>query len=141
MSTPTRPRFTPPANRPSKLGETMGCLFRIAFLVAVLGGVFYLIGIPSMNQRNVLPPVQPVPNAATTTDRPVAKNIPPQQVPPLTGEPSAAQPAAGADKAQNIELATAGSIQRQQLAAGKFKQHQVIAIYEELKRVLDEWEN
>jgi hypothetical protein len=40
----------------------------------------------------------------------------------------------------NIELTTAASIQRQQLAAAKFKQRQTIAVFEEVKQALDEWE-
>src|SRR5690606_16997765 len=60
---------------------------------------------------------------------------------PASGPP-AASPAAPSspDQLQNVELATAASIQRQQLAAAKFKQRQAVAIFDEVTRAIDEWE-
>ncbi len=44
------------------------------------------------------------------------------------------------ESAQNVELATVASVQRQQLIAAKLKQRQVIAAFDELARDLREWE-
>ena len=44
------------------------------------------------------------------------------------------------ESAQNVELATVASVQRQQLIAGKLKQRQATAAFDELTRDLREWE-
>lgn len=44
------------------------------------------------------------------------------------------------ESAQNVELATVASVQRQQLIAAKLKQRQTIAAFDELSRDLREWE-
>jgi hypothetical protein len=142
---PTRPRFTP-ANRPSKLGETKGCLFRFALLAAILFFPAKFLYDAATAPKQV-PPValdaigpgqrrhiaDPLPERTPVGPRRPADSDRYQNVVP-TG------PSAAAEQPQEIELATAGGIQRQQLAAGKFKQRQVIAAYDEVKRTLDEWE-
>jgi hypothetical protein len=44
------------------------------------------------------------------------------------------------ESAQNVELATVASVQRQQLIAAKLKQRQAVAAFDELSRDLREWE-
>ncbi|MEJ7639872.1 MAG: hypothetical protein WKF75_18345, partial [Singulisphaera sp.] len=44
------------------------------------------------------------------------------------------------ESAQNVELATVASVQRQQLLAAKLKQRQTVAVFDELTRDLREWE-
>src|SRR4051794_35798229 len=46
-------------------------------------------------------------------------------------------PTPAIEPSPTIELTTAASIQRQQLAAAKFKQRQTIAVFEEVKQALD----
>jgi hypothetical protein len=82
--------------------------------------------------------------------KPVPPNPLAQGPPPASGPPAVAQPApslapppatpSGPDQLQNVELTTAASIQRQQLAAAKFKQRQAVAIFDEVTRAIDEWE-
>ena len=44
------------------------------------------------------------------------------------------------ESAQNVELATVASVQRQQLLAAKLKQRQAVAAFDELSRDLRDWE-
>ena len=55
---------------------------------------------------------------------------------PLPQQPAPFTP----ESAQNIELATVASVQRQQLVAAKLKQRQAIAAFDELTRDLGAWE-
>jgi len=52
------------------------------------------------------------------------------------GQPQAFSP----ESAQNVELATVASVQRQQLLGAKLKQRQTVAAFDELTRDLREWE-
>ncbi|MGI8938658.1 MAG: hypothetical protein ACR2JF_10685 [Iamia sp.] len=60
----------------------------------------------------------------------------PRPNPLVQGPPQEFSP----ESAQNVELATVASVQRQQLLAAKLKQRQTVAVFDELTRDLREWE-
>src|SRR4051812_11643069 len=117
MSMPTRPRFTP-TNRPSKLGEAKGCLFRFALIAAIL---FF----PAKFLYDAANGPKPAAlDAIRAGQRPHVADPPPERKPvgPIRHADSdryqPVVPPVAAEQPQEIELATAGGIQRQQLVAG-----------------------
>lgn len=137
MTQPTRPRFTP-ASHANDVQQRIGCLFRLGLVVVVLFAVYYLFSLANGPPKDVAQ--APAPNQERpqpSTESPAAHAPPAVASKPPTYIPVPQPPT---DDAQSIETATAASIQRQQLAAGKVKQRQVIALYDELARALDAWE-
>lgn len=125
---PTRPRPQPPSRQNSPMKGAASFLFKTAWFAGLVFGIVYL-----MNMRK--DGAAPVPVAQGPP--------PPASGPPANALPSPAPTPAsspGPDNLQSVELTTAASIQRQQLAAAKFKQRQAVAIFDEVMRAIDEWE-
>lgn len=125
---PTRPRWENKRQQGGK-GGFLGFIGKSAWLAVVVFGVYYL-----MNQRNeeAAPPPAAT-NPLAQAQPPAAAAFQAAPSPSLSQSPSS-------DNLQNVELVTAASIQRQQLAGAKFKQKQAVANFEEIQRAIDEWE-
>ena len=136
MTPPVRPSLRA-SKRPNKLRAMIGLGIKLAFLAAVLFGVYYLY---RMGNGPTQAPAQAQAMDADGLRRQPQLGTGPTTSATVAATPPATSPVPEPDQTQDIELETAGSIARQQLAAGKFKQRQTIAIYEETTRALDEWE-
>lgn len=135
MSPPlNRQRFAPPEDRRPgfRFWPLVSGIIQMAVLAGLLLGGYYFLVLRKQEEPKPVPP------------NPLAQGPPPASGPP----PAVAQPthvtappqASGPDQLQSVELTTAASIQRQQLAAAKFKQRQAVAIFDEVTRAIDEWE-
>lgn len=136
MTAPTRPPFRP-ANRPSKLSEAIGYIVRFAWLAVVFFGVYYLYNMAAGGPKAPAEARNANATQAQLSTADAARPPAPEPAPPEANV-NAPQPPQVA--ARDIEQATAGSVERQQLAAGKFKQRQAVALFEETKAAFDEWE-
>lgn len=135
MSPPlNRQRFAPPEDRRPgfRFWPLVSGIIQMAVLAGLLLGGYYFLVLRKQEEPKPVPP------------NPLAQGPPPASgPPPAVAQPTpvtAPPPASGPDQLQSVELTTAASIQRQQLAAAKFKQRQAVAIFDELMRAIDEWE-
>ncbi len=140
MSPPlNRQRFAPPEDRRPgfRFWPLVSGIIQMAVLAGLLLGGYYFLVLRKQEEPKPVPP------------NPLAQGPPPASGPPPAAAqpvPSPAPPPASPagpstpDNLQSVELTTAESIQRQQLAAAKFKQRQAVAIFDEVTRAIDEWE-
>ena len=136
---PRRPPLTGRNHRGPGIGGAAVTILKLAGAAGLIAGVFYL-----MEKRREWTGAAPAaPNPLAQGPPPATTPVPsPAPQPASSNSPPAAPPAgpSSAEQLQNVELTTAASIQRQQLAAAKFKQRQAVAIFDEVTRAIDEWE-